>query len=287
MANPEYIRQRWVIALCILLLGIATGQDLAGEPRTLIFSTYATERPSEELRKMEPFRGAVEEELRKRGQDLRVDVRIFPSYEEGVDAIVEGEVDFSRLGPVNYVLGKQRNPGLSLLAVEAHSGSKQFSGLIIVAKDSPIHSLADLREKKMAFGDPTSTTGRYLAQAELAKKGITAKDLGSYEYLGRHDKVVFAVASGAFDAGATNERTFNKYAQQLGLRDLARFPSPTQAWVARDRLDSEITEALRATLLSLQGPALDYIDRNGFLPGNDSDYDELRRVLKETHSFGD
>jgi phosphonate transport system substrate-binding protein len=173
------------------------------------------------------------------------------------------------------------------VAVEAHSGSKQFSGLIIVAKDSPIHSLADLRGKKMAFGDPTSTTGRYLAQAELAKNGITAKDLESYEYLGRHDKVVFAVASGAYDAGATNERTFTKYANQLGLRDLAHFPSPTQAWVARDGLDSKITETVRATLLSLQGPALDYIDRNGFLLGNDTDYDELRSVMKDVHRFGD
>jgi phosphonate transport system substrate-binding protein len=236
---------------------------------------------------MEPFRQAVEQGLRQRGQNLRVDVRIFPTYEEGVNAITKGEVDFSRIGPVNYVLSIERNPGLTLIAAESHQGHKQFSGLIVVTKLSSLHSLDELRGKRIAFGDPTSTTGRYLPQAELVKAGIFAKDLAGYTYLGRHDKVVFAVASGNFDAGATNERTYDKYTEELGLRELARFPSPTQAWVARAGLDTIIIQALRDTLFSLQGPALDYIDRNGFLPAKDSDYDELRSLMKTARRFGD
>ncbi|WP_295450343.1 phosphate/phosphite/phosphonate ABC transporter substrate-binding protein [uncultured Thiodictyon sp.] len=268
------------------MLALLAGRALADEPKVLIFSSYATERPSEEIRKMEPFRKAIEQGLRERGQDLRVEVRIFPTYEEGVHAIVRGEVDFSRLGPASYVIAKQRNPDVNLLAVEAHDGKKDFSGLIVVAKDSSIQSLADLRGKRFAFGDPTSTTGRYLAQAELAKAGITAKDLASYEYLGRHDKVVFAVASGTHDAGASNEGTVQKYAAERGLRELARFPSPTQAWVARSGLDTNVAAALRSTLLSMTGPALDYLDRNGFLPADDSNYDELRKGIEAARGFG-
>lgn len=276
------IRPRW----CLLLLALLGGRGLADEPKVLVFSSYATERPSEELHKMEPFGKGIEQGLRERGQDLRVEVRIFPTYEEGVRAIVRGEVDFSRLGPANYVMAKARNPGLTLLAVEAHGSQKNFSGLIVVAKASSIRTLGDLRGKKFAFGDATSTTGRYLAQAELAKAGITAKDLASYEYLGRHDKVVFAVASGTHDAGATNERTFEKYAVERGLRELARFPSPTQAWVARGGLDAKVVEALCSTLLSMSGPALDYVDRNGFLPADDSNYDDLRKVMELGQGFG-
>ncbi|WP_295384578.1 phosphate/phosphite/phosphonate ABC transporter substrate-binding protein [uncultured Thiodictyon sp.] len=271
---------------CLVLLALVVGRALADEPKVLIFSSYATERPSEEIRKMEPFRQAIERRLRARGRNVRVEVRIFATYEEGVHAIVSGEVDFSRLGPASYVIAKERNPDLSLLAVEAHNGKKDFSGLIVVAKDSSIQSLADLRGKTFAFGDPASTTGRYLPQAELTKAGITAKDLASYEYLGRHDKVVFAVASGTYDAGASNEGTVQKYAAERGLRELARFPSPTQAWVARSGLDAKVTAALRRTLLSLTGPALDYVDRNGFLPATDSDYDELRRRIAVARGFG-
>jgi phosphonate transport system substrate-binding protein len=256
------------------------------ELRILRFSTYATERPTEELRKMEPFRKAIELGLKDRGINARIEVRIYPTYDDGLNAVVNGDSDVARLGPASYVSAKQRNPLLNLLAVEAHESKKHFLGVIVVTKDSPIRSVADLRGKRLAFGDPISTTGRFLPQAALVRAGLTAKDLSSFSYLGRHDKVIFAVANGGYDAGASNERTFEKYAEERGLRILTAFPSPTQAWVARSGLDAETIKAIRNTLLELRGSALEYIDRNGFLPGNDSDYDELRHSMKIAKDFG-
>lgn len=255
--------------------------------QVLRFGSYASERPSEELRKLEPFQKYLETSLKQRGFRVRVDISIFATYDEGIDAIAGGDVDFSRLGPVAYVLAKRKNPALTLLAGEAHGGDKQFPAVMIVAKDSPIRSVADLRGKRFAFGDPSSTSGRYLPQAELAKASITAKDLASYEYLGRHDKVVFGVASGRFDAGATNVNTFDKYAEAKNLRELARYPSPTHGWVARAKLDPALAKALRKALLEMTDPRLqDLIDRNGFLPATDADYDELRRVMNFAKDFG-
>lgn len=283
---------RYARTLPAFLLALAstlalTGQSRADEPKILRFATYATERPSEELRKMEPFQKDVELGLRRRGVAARIDVRIFPTYSEANSALVAGEVDFVRFGPASYVVAKQRNPDLILLAMEGHEGKKHFSGVIIVRDDSPIRTLADLRGKKIAFGDPTSTTGRYLSQGELIKAGVLAKDLAAYDYLGRHDKVVFAVASGAYDAGATNEGTFDKYAREKGLRELLRYPCPTQAWIARSGLDAKTVNALRETLLAMKGPGLGYIDRNGFQAASDSDYDELRKAFKIAPSFTD
>lgn len=272
-----------------LLLGITLLAGLAqaeGE-RILRFGSYATERPTEELRKMEPFRQAIEQNLRAKGLPVKIDVRIFPTYEEGIKALRQGEIDFSRLGPASYVLARQQAPNLTLMASEAHEGDKLFSGVIVVRQDSPIKALADLKGRRMAFGDPNSTTGRYLAQATLLKAGIQAKDLASFSYLGRHDKVVYAVSNGLFDAGACNERTFQKYADARSLRVLASFPSPTQAWVARAGLDLPMLKALQTTLLGLQGSALDYVDRNGLLPANDADYDSLRQAMKHAKGFGE
>lgn len=275
----------FLIALTSTLLFIAPSR--ADERKVLRFATYATERPSEELRKMEPFQKDVELGLQQRGVMVRVDVRIFPTYGEANQALVAGDVDFVRFGPASYVVAKQKNPDLILLAMEGHEGKKHFSGLIVVANASPIRTLADLRGKRIAFGDPTSTTGRYLSQGELVKAGLSAKDFAAYDYLGRHDKVVFAVASGAYDAGATNERTFEKYAGEKGLRELTRFPSPTQAWIARSGLDTTTVNALRATLLSMAGAGLEYIGRNGFRPASDSDFDELRKAMKAAREFSD
>lgn len=287
MMNALFAAKRYTglisaLAASVLLASAA----IAAETRVLRFATYATERPSEELRKMEPFQKEVEAGLQARGIAARVEVRIFPTYDEGLNALLSGIIDFARLGPVSYVTAKQKKPGLILLASEGHEGRKQFSGVIIVGANSPIRTLADLRGKRFAFGDPNSTTGRYLSQAELVKAGIAARDFSAHDYLGRHDKVVFAVASGGYDAGATNERTFKKYAEEKGLRMLSQFPSPTQAWVARKEVDPATIKALRATLLEMKGAGLEYIDRNGFLPATDSDYDALRKVMKTAQAFG-
>lgn len=271
-----------------LLLSLALGLiAVPGTAQVLRFGSYASERPSEELRKLEPFKKYLEASLKKQGLPVRVEVSIFPTYDEGIDALTNGDIDFSRLGPVSYVLAKRKNPALTLLAAESHEGDKQFPAVMIVAGDSSIRSIADLRGKRFAFGDPSSTSGRYLPQAELAKAGIAARDLASYEYLGRHDKVVFAVASGRFDAGATNINTFMKYADAKNLRELVRYPSPTHAWAARDKLDPALVTALRKALFDMTDPRLrELIDRNGFLPATDADYDELRRVMKFASKFG-
>jgi phosphonate transport system substrate-binding protein len=268
-------------------IALSLALNAAVAAQVLRFGTYASERPSEELRKLEPFQKYLEASLKEQGLRVRVEVSIFATYEEGIDALASGDIDFSRLGPASYVLAKRKNPGLTLLAGEAHEGDKQFPAVIVVAKDAPIKSVADLRGKRFAFGDPSSTSGRYLPQAELVKAHIRAKDLASYEYLGRHDKVVFGVASGRFDAGATNVNTFMKYAEDKGLRELVRYPSPTHGWAARSRLDPVLEKALRKALLDMADPRLsELIDRNGFLPATDADYDELRRVMQFAREFG-
>lgn len=271
----------------LALAGFAVAGTAAGETRVLRLGSYATERPSEELRKLAPLQKDLQDNLARQGLDVRIEVRIFPTYEEGLLAIARGDVDFSRLGPASYVLAKQKAPGLKLLAVEAHDGDKTFDGVMFVRNDSPIRKISELRGKKYAFGDPSSTTGRYLPQAELFRNGIKAGDLARFDYLGRHDKVIFAVASGSHDAGSCNEKTFKKYAADKGVRELARFPSPTQAWAAKAQLDPALTRALKAALLAITGPGLEPIDRNGFLEASDADFDALRKAMKASAAFGD
>lgn len=277
-------RLAWSSLLLVSVLGLVANP--AAAVQTLRFGSYASERPSEELRKLEPFKRYLEASLKEQGLPVNVEISIFATYEEGLDALVTGDIDFSRLGPASYILAKRKNHDLTLLASEAHGGDKNFPAVIVVARDSPIKTIADLRGKRFAFGDPNSTAGRYLPQAELARAGVNARNLASYEFLGRHDKVLFAVASGRFDAGATNVNTFTKYADAKNLRELVRYPSPTHAWTARSKLDPAMVKALRKALLDMADPALtELIDRNGFLPATDGDYDEMRRIMNLAKKF--
>ncbi|MCP4042533.1 MAG: PhnD/SsuA/transferrin family substrate-binding protein, partial [Gammaproteobacteria bacterium] len=214
--------------------------------------------------------------------------RIYSTYGDGIDALVHGKVDFVRFGPVSYVLAKERNPHIRLLAMESNGGKKLFNGVISVPLGSPTHTLGQLQGKRIAFGNSRSTTGRYLAQAALARAGVYSEDLAKYVYMGRHDKVAFAVATGAYDAGATNENTFHKYAASKGLRKIAEFPCVTKPWAARQGMDEMLFEALREILLELRDPkVLKAIKRDGLLPAQDRDYDLIREGMRLAREFGE
>lgn len=269
------------VCLAGLLITVAKADE-----QWLRFGFYATERPSEEMRKLEPLRRALEGELAGGRPAYRVEIFVFPTYEEGLAAILEGRVDVARLGAASYLLAKQRLPGLPILAVETHAGRKTVDGLIFVPAAAPVRALAELRGRRVAFGDPNSTSGRYLPQAELLAAGLRARDLARIDYLGRHDRVVRAVLQGGYDAGVATRLVVDKYASPSSLRVIARFTAPTPAWVARESLDERTVRRLREVLLKIGPEALATLDRDGFLPGKDSDYDELRRAMQSARDFG-
>ncbi len=248
--------------------------------QTLVFGIYAADKPTATLKKIRPRLQALERALAARGP-VALRVRIAPTYEKGLDDLLQGKVDFARLGPASYLEAKRRDPGIRILALESHDGRKRFNGVIAVRQDSGIRTVADLKGRSFAFGNRRSTIGRYLAQAYLLGHGIRADDLAAYDYLGRHDKVGWAVATGRFDAGALKEPTFRKLVQAgAPLQVLATFPNVTKPWVAASRLDEATFQRLRAAMLALS-PAL-------FLPGDETDFDSVRAAIaRSAHFFRD
>jgi len=268
-----------------LKAGSAAARD-EGQAIELVFAVYAEITPIEVMKKVGAFREYLQQGLRRRGIPAEIRLRIFPSYGPAIEALTSGEVDFVRFGPVSYVVAKGRNPGIRLLAMESNDGAKRFNGVIAVPEASPLKKIEDLRGKHLAFGARLSTTGRYLPQAALIKAGIRAADIEDYVYLDRHDKVAFAVASGQYDAGAMNEETYEKFSATKGLRTIFRFPCVTKPWVARPGLDERIATALSAVLLEAKDArVLEPINRSGFLPAEDADYDLIREAMSLAADF--
>jgi len=252
----------------------------------LTFGVYAHIRSTEIYNKFEPIRSYLERSLAERGIRKRVHMKIYTTYPQAIDALANGEVDFVRYGPVSYILAKRKNQDIRLLAMESNSGEKYFNGVIAVKNDSPIQSITDLKGHRIAFGNRHSTTGRYLSQAAMVESGLTATDFAEVVYLGRHDKVAYAVASGNYAAGAMNENTFNKYKDDKNLRSILSFACVTKPWVAREGLDAAIYDALQADLLALKDPELlKPLNRDGLLPADDRDYDMIREAMRLTRQF--
>ncbi len=269
----------------------STDQKPSAAPRSpsvdLTFGVYATDLPTVVYRQFLPMLEVVQTELAKSlGGAASIELRIFKTYDGALDALVRGDVDFVRFGPAPYILAKARQPQISLLAMEDNDGAKVFQGKIVVRTDSSIKTLADLRGKRFAFGDESSTIGRYLAQLQLVNAGITAKDLAAYAFLGRHDKVFTAVELGDFDAGAVKENTFDKMNTKGTLRALVTFDNVTKPWVARAKLDPAVAAGLGQVLLRLKDPALlKDVGITGFRAVSDADYDPIRRAMPAAEQF--
>lgn len=252
------------------------------------FGVYSSDKPSEMVKQFRPVLSYLEASLSKKLQtQVQITTQVFATYEQGISAIAQNRVDFSRLGPASYVFAKNQQPALSILAVENKNGKTFFHGVIAVANDSHIDSIKDLKGRSFSFGDKKSTIGRYLSQNLMVANGIKASDLKNYSYLGRHDKVGMAVAAKAFDAGALKESTFKKLvASGHKIKKLVSFKNVTKPWVASHNLNPKIKIALIEALLSLENnKILKSLGKSGFSKVNDSHFNVTRNAILNNNLF--
>jgi phosphonate transport system substrate-binding protein len=288
--NPH--RLRLLVAGAAALLCLFTPLGAQGKPKSaetlsLTFGVYQTDKATVMYRMFTPLLESIQDDVSKRlERPVDIQLQIFKSYDDGISALVGGTVDFVHFGPAPYIRAKEQNPNVQLLAMEHENGEKRFKGVIVVAKNSPIRTIADLRGKRFAFGDKNSTIGRYLVQAELVSHGIYGKDLASFKYMERHDQVAGAVELGDFDAGSVKSGTFKKYEDKGTLRKLCDFDNVTKPVVARAGLDPQVFGALQKAFFALADEAvLKELKITGFLPTSDGEYDFVRRGMKKSEAF--
>lgn len=274
--------------LAALLAMTCISQSPAFADINLVFGTYAADKPTETVRKFKPFLEYLSKEMtRELGEPVVIRMKIAPKYNQGISDLTEGRVDISRFGPASYVTAKDLNRNIRIVAMESKAGAKTFKGIIAVHSDSDFKELKDLKGHSFAFGDPLSTIGRYLAQAQLLDAGISSDDLKEFGYLGRHDRVGTAVGNRDFDAGALKESTFEKLmAKDVPIRKLVAFDNVTKPWIASSDTPPRIYNALRMAMLSANDlQVLKSISKSGFLPGDDRDFDIIRAAIKRSALF--
>lgn len=286
--RPARVLRAGLAALVLAAMSSVISQGTARAEVGLVFGTYSPDKPSAMVKQLRPTLDRIAHHMTEiLDEEVTIRLQIVRGYKDGADLIIDGEVDFMRLGPASYVMAKEKNPGLTVLAMESRSGTNYFHGIICVRTDSAITSIEQLEGRSFAFGNERSTLGRYFAQLILMRNGIYAKDLSRYQYLGRHDKVGQAVGSGLYDAGALEETTFAKLvAKGVPIRALAKIRNATRPWVGRSGLDPRVEDALRKALLRMtDDEALTALRFDGFLPGSDAEYDATRIAIVENPRF--
>ena len=223
------------------------------------------------------------------------------SFVAVVEAFGSSKADIASINTFSYLMAHAKYDAEAKLRIVRDFGETSYRGQIITRVDSGIDSLSEIDGRKMAYVDPSSTSGYILPKALLDRLGIHP---GETAFGMRHDNVVTMVYQKQVDAGATYSAPPDPETGAImdaRMRVLKQFPDvaekikiigyteriPNDPWVFRKELPEKMKEKIIEALLKYvktpegQKSLYDIYDIRGLIRTKDSDYDGLRKLLKK------
>ena len=214
------------------------------------------------------------------------------------------KLDFTHTNSLLYVI-MHRNQGVEVLAAE-RSGSlgARAKGLIIALTKSGIRGVRDLKGRSMVFGPMLGPTS-YMAQLDLLLKGRIdpENDLAFYAIppgTFKHEKVIYGVMLGKYDAGAAPLLDFERMADD-GRIDRNDFtilaesePIPYCNFGVTQKVDDGLAKRFKQAVLAItkdttvevDGETVRVLERagvDGYDNIQDRDFDSVREMAKRTN----
>lgn len=198
-----------------------------------------------------------------------------PTFE---DRVKNGDYDLVYINPYHYTVFS-KVPGYRAFAREKE---RKLVGIIVVAKDSPLRDIAELKGKSVVFPAPAAFAASILPRAEFERQNIPIEA----KYVNSHDSVYRSVAQGSFAAGGGIKRTLEAIDPAISsrLRILTSTPAYVpHAFAAHPRVDKATLDKVSTALFSLHGDEtgrrlLEPLSFKGIEAGQDKDWDEIRRL---------
>jgi len=248
----------------------------------LVFGAISTIEPDLMEKKLLPILNYLERVTGK-----KIVFKTGYNYTDTIEQFANAQFDIGYIGPAPYIKVKDLNPhSIDLIAGIKNKKTKPFASVIVSKKGSLIHSLERINQHTLAFGSPESTLSYYVPMSILMKTN-TIKKIKQYDFLGRHDKVAQYVIMGKYDLGAIKRSIADKYSKYLQVVKQSQ-SMPDFVIVSNASLDPKITKKIQKALLALKDPSILHSIKKsviGFELKKDSDYDALRKIMKEVESF--
>lgn len=216
-------------------------------------------------------------------------------WTEREDLLTTGEIDIGWICGLLYIWKKMHAQApLELLAAPVmrfkhYDDRPVYFSDVIVQRDSPFQTFADLRGATWAYNEPGSYSGYYLVRYHLAMLGELRGYFGRVVQSGAHQVSLQMVLTRQVDAAAIDSTALDlALSQTPGLRSQLRVverlgPSPIPPWVISKSLPQPLRETVRHLLLAMhhdpQGQevlAASHLAR--FVKVADNDYEVIRQA---------
>jgi phosphonate transport system substrate-binding protein len=213
------------------------------------------------------------------------------TYQEINDLLGSGDLDAAFVCSGAYVRLKQHIDA-PLIAVPVIDGKPFYGSYILARRDSRIETFGELRGRRFAFTDPLSNTGKLFPAYRLSLAGWTPERFfGHLIYTYSHDHSIQAVAQGIVDGAAVDGLIYDFLSatdpeRVAGLKVIERstlFGAPPI--VASPALQPELRASLQSHILhmaedSAGAAILRRLRIDRFAPGDDRNYDEIRKMFR-------
>lgn len=251
------------------------------------------------------------------GMQARVEVKLFPSYAQVIQALQEGKVNAAFLGSFAYVEARRRM-ALEAVARPMVRGVAEYRGLLVVRRGSGLSPASSFKGLRLALVDRLTTAGYLFPVLFFRERGITRLEEGfrRVSYAGTHEASIRQLLNGEADVATAKDLVFQRLAAKdprvnRELEVIARSePVPENALVVGARVDVaclschergrkggpaaavSLAARLRQILVSMQEDeagrsALQSLGATQFIPTSDGEYEPVRRMWRDVREGQD
>ena len=243
-----------------------------------------TQSIEEQQRMIEPLKEYLEESL-----ETKVNFRVASDYKRIVEWLADGEIDMAYVAGVSYLEALEAGAEIEPLVapIDKYTGRPWYRAAILVKADSNIKTLHQLRNKRFAFVNKSSTSGYLMPFSALNKLSINPeKEFEKVIYPGTHAKTLEALKNGDIDAAATNIPYYRKQ-QAMGKLRPEEFrviwkspPIPPSLIVVSKRLPANSIKKLKTSFLNTPEGIEDIFGGQsaGYTTIIDADYTPIREL---------
>ena len=189
---------------------------------------------------------------------VKVEAFTASNYIGVVEGLGSGSVDFGIIPPFSSLLAQKQSNAKPILTSKGKTGKPGYTAELYVRKDSGIKSLQDVKGKKVAFVDPSSSSGYIYPGAMLVEAGLNLDKDISYQFSGGHDKSLQLLLNKDVDVIATFDGVEDRYAkdfpqaktdiQKLATSDMI----PGIMVTTSSKMDKELQDKLEKALRDVE-----------------------------------
>ncbi len=259
-----------------ILLMLITSLKLSATEKKLSFGVVPQQSPTKLLSQWMPLI-----EKLKSHCHCEIDFHTAVDITTFENNIKKGEYDIVYLNPFHYV--QAAHPvGYNALVKEK---DRKLKGVLVVKNDSPINSIEDLKNERIALPGPTAFAASVLVSNLFYQKNIAFEPA----YVKSHESVYTGVISGIFKAGGGVNRTFEALSdeQKKHLKILTTTIDVTPHPIAiHERVDKKTQLLFQDTLINLDGTPegkkiLEELDLKALVKADNKDWDDVRKLIKK------